>query len=220
MAAVSGTGMNPRAAEVSRRTTETDVRVRLDLDGTGRHAVATGVGFFDHMLVQVARHGLFDLEVQAQGDLHVDAHHTVEDVGIVFGQALRRALGEGRGIRRYGHAVVPMDEALASCTVDISGRPLLVYRVTLAREQVGAFDTELVEVFFQGVAAHAGLTLHLESPYGSNAHHVIEAVFKAFARALDQATQLDPRVRDVPSSKGALLADWGPAGDGQEERDR
>lgn len=213
--------MGARAAEAFRKTTETEVRIHIDLDGTGRHAIATGVGFFDHMLVQVARHGLFDLTIEARGDLHVDAHHTVEDVGIVLGQALKRSLGDGRGIRRYGHAVVPMDEALGICTVDISGRPLLVYRVSLPREQVGAFDTELVEVFFQGVATHAGLTLHVETPYGANAHHMIEALFKSFARALDEATQLDPRVRDVPSSKGALLADTGASrGQARTERER
>lgn len=196
-----------RAAEVFRETAETQVRLRIALDGTGRHSVDTGVGFFDHMLVQVARHGLVDLTIEARGDLHIDAHHTVEDVGIVFGQALRQALGDGRGIRRYGHAVIPMDEALGVCTLDISGRPFLVYRVDLPREQVGGFDTELVEAFFQAVAARAGVTLHLEAPYGTNAHHMIEALFKSFARALDQAVQLDPRVGDVPSSKGLLFTE-------------
>jgi len=215
---MSGMG---RAAEAYRKTTETEVRVRLDLDGTGRHSIATGVGFFDHRLVQIARHGLVDLDVEAQGDLHSDAHHTVEDVGIVLGQALKEALGDARGIRRYGHAAVPMDEALAVCTLDVSGRPFLVYRVELPRAQVGEFDTELVEGFFQAVATHAGLTLHLEAPYGSNTHHMIEALFKSFARALDEATQLDPRVRDVPSSKGALLADTGASrGQARTERER
>ncbi|HEX6987836.1 MAG TPA: imidazoleglycerol-phosphate dehydratase HisB [Bacillota bacterium] len=197
--------MGRRTAESYRKTTETEVRVRIDLDGTGRHAVDTGVGFFDHMLAQVARHGLVDLAVEARGDLHVDAHHTVEDVGIVLGQALNKALGDGRGIRRYGHAAVPMDEALGVCTLDISGRPLLVYRVDLPREQVGGFDTQLVEVFFQAVATHAGITLHLGAPYGSNAHHLIEALFKSFGRALAAAVQIDPRVQDIPSSKGTLL---------------
>ena len=199
--------MPPRAAAVRRQTAETDVEVRVDLDGRGRHRIATGVGFFDHMLVQVARHGLLDLEVTARGDLHIDAHHTVEDVGIALGQALRQAFGDGRGIRRYGHAYLPMDEALAFCALDLSGRPFLVFAASFPSPRVGDFDTELVEQFFRALAVHSGSTLHLAVRYGDNTHHMIEALFKAYGRALDQAKQLDPRVDDVPSSKGSLLDD-------------
>lgn len=194
-----------RAAEVQRQTSETRLRVAVNLDGSGRHQVRTGVGFFDHMLVQIARHGLIDLTVEAEGDLHIDAHHTVEDTGIVLGQAIRQALGEARGIRRYGHAYVPMDEALGFCALDISGRPYLVCQAQFPRDKVGEFDAELVPEFFRAVAVHAGLTLHLRCEYGSNTHHIIEALFKAFGRALDQAKQRDLRVTDVPSSKGSLL---------------
>ncbi|BDG61269.1 imidazoleglycerol-phosphate dehydratase HisB [Caldinitratiruptor microaerophilus] len=197
--------MAGRSAEVSRQTAETKVRLALDLDGSGRCRVRTGIGFFDHMLVQIARHGLVDLEVDVDGDLHVDPHHTVEDTGLALGTALRQALGDGRGIRRYGEATVPMDEALARAVVDLSGRPFLVFQASFPRERVGEMDTELVREFFQAVAARAGMTLHLRVEYGENAHHMVEALFKAFARALDAATALDPRVRDVPSSKGSLL---------------
>lgn len=197
--------MAGREAQVERRTAETSVRLRLDLDGSGRHRVRTGVGFFDHMLVQIARHGLVDLEVDVEGDLHVDPHHTVEDTGLALGAAIRQALGDGRGICRYGEATVPMDEALARAVVDVSGRPLLVFRASFPRERLGEFDTELVREFFQAVAARAGITLHLQVEYGENAHHMVEALFKAFARALDRATALDPRVEGVPSSKGSLL---------------
>lgn len=202
--------MPERSAEVRRTTAETDVRVRLCLDGTGSCRASTGIGFFDHMLAQLAHHALLDLEVEARGDLHVDAHHTVEDVGLALGEALRRALGEGRGIRRFGWSAVPMDEALARCALDVSGRPYLVLRASWPREQVGTFATELVEVFFQALATRAGLTLHLEAAYGTNAHHMIEATFKAFARALRQAVERDPRCPQVPSTKGVLL-EGGPA---------
>lgn len=212
--------MASRTATVQRRTGETHIEARLNLDGTGLYRIQTGVGFFDHMLAQVARHGLIDLYVTVKGDLHVDAHHTVEDTGIVLGRMLRTALGDARGIRRYGHAYVPMDEALAFCALDISGRPFLVFKATFARDKVGDFDTELVKEFFRAVAVHAGLTLHLAVNYGDNTHHMIEAMFKAFGRALDAAKQLDDRISDIPSSKGSLLQDPGTAtaGDGVDGR--
>ncbi len=194
-----------RKAEVNRTTAETRVQIALNLDGTGQHQIQTGVGFFDHMLVQIARHGLVDLSVQTEGDLHIDAHHTVEDTGIALGQALRQALGEARGIRRYGHAYLPMDEALAFAAVDISGRPFLVFNAQFPTAKVGDFDTELVVEFFRALAFNAGLTLHLRVEYGANTHHMIEALFKAFARALDMAKGKDDRVTGVPSSKGSLL---------------
>jgi imidazoleglycerol-phosphate dehydratase len=194
-----------RAAEVQRKTTETDVRVRVALDGTGHASVKTGIGFFDHMLEALARHALLDLEVSAAGDLHVDAHHTVEDVGIVLGQALAQALGERRGIRRYGEATVPLDDALARVVVDVSGRPFLAYHAEPPTwQKVGDYDVALTPEFFRAVATHGGLTLHVDLLRGQNAHHVVEAVFKAFARALLEATGVDPRVRDVPSTKGLL----------------
>jgi imidazoleglycerol-phosphate dehydratase len=194
-----------RAADVQRKTKETDIRVRLALDGPGRASVKTGIGFFDHMLEALARHALLDLEVSAAGDLHVDAHHTVEDVGIVLGQALAQALGERRGIRRYGEATVPLDDALARAVVDVSGRPFLAYHAEPpAWQMVGDFDVALAPEFFRAVATHGGLTLHLDLLRGQNAHHVVEAVFKAFARALLEATTVDPRVSDVPSTKGSL----------------
>lgn len=195
-----------REALVSRRTGETDVRVKVELDGSGICRAGTGVGFFDHMLDQIARHGLLDVEAEARGDLHIDAHHTVEDVGIALGQALRQAVGDAKGIRRYGHAHVPMDEALAFCALDWSGRPYLHFAAEFPRHKVGDFfDTDLVPEFFRAVATHAGLTLHLRVEYGTNAHHMVEACFKAFARALDMAKQVDSRVAGVPSSKGTLL---------------
>jgi imidazoleglycerol-phosphate dehydratase len=193
-----------RTATVERRTNETEIKVSLNLDGTGQASVQTGVGFFDHMLHQIARHGMIDLHVVCQGDLPIDQHHTVEDTGIVLGKALREALGEARGIRRYGHAYIPFDETLALCAVDISGRPYLAFDATFPREKVGDFDTELVLEFWRALAMGAGITLHLKILYGTNAHHMIEALFKAFARALDDAKQLDPRVTDVPSTKGVL----------------
>ncbi|HXF94671.1 MAG TPA: imidazoleglycerol-phosphate dehydratase HisB [Gemmatimonadales bacterium] len=194
-----------RAAEVTRRTRETDILVRLELDGAGTAEVGTGIGFFDHMLEALARHALFDLVVRAQGDLQVDAHHTVEDTGIVLGQALARALGDRRGIRRYGEATVPLDDALARAVVDVSGRPYLAYHAEPPTwQKLGDFDVALAPEFFRALAVHGGLTLHLDLLRGRNAHHVIEAVFKAAARALEQAVALDPRVHGVPSTKGSL----------------
>ena len=193
-----------RRAEIQRQTRETKVRVALDLDGSGRAAPHTGVGFFDHMLDLLGRHGLFDLEVEAEGDLQVDAHHTVEDVGIVIGQCLEKALGDKRGIQRYGWAIVPMDESLAQVAVDCSGRPAFVFKVNFTGEAIGAFPVELVEEFFKSIAINAKLNLHIHVPYGSNNHHIAEAIFKATARALRQAVSLDPRNNEVPSTKGTL----------------
>ena len=199
------TRSNPRRAEVVRRTAETQITVRVDLDGTGRASLATGIGFFDHMLDQIARHGLLDLEVQAQGDLHIDGHHTVEDVGITLGQAVYQAVGDKRGIRRYGHAYVPLDEALSRVVVDFSGRPGLVMNVPFKSGMIGTFDSQLAHEFFQGFANHAFVTLHIDNLRGENAHHQCETVFKAFARALRVALELDPRsVGSVPSTKGSL----------------
>ncbi|HEY3460130.1 MAG TPA: imidazoleglycerol-phosphate dehydratase HisB [Casimicrobiaceae bacterium] len=194
-----------RRAEVSRRTAETDITVRLDIDGTGRTAVRTGIGFLDHMLDQVGRHGMFDLAIEARGDLHIDAHHTVEDVGITLGQALRQALGDKRGIRRYGHAYVPLDEALTRVVVDLSGRPGLEFHVPFARALVGTFDVDLIHEFFQGFVNHALVTMHADNLRGTNAHHQAETLFKAFARSLRIACERDPRTAgDVPSTKGSL----------------
>ncbi len=193
-----------RTAEIERQTAETRIRLRLALDGTGACRVDTGVGFLDHMLTHVAVHGLFDLEVEARGDLHVDAHHTVEDVGICLGQALDRCLGDRKGLERYGEATVPMDEALAQVVVDLSGRPHLSYDDGLAPGKVGTLDTELFREFFEGLVRAARLTLHVRVLAGRNGHHKIEAVFKAFGRALDRATRFDPRRRGVPSTKGNL----------------
>ena len=194
----------PRVASVERNTTETRIVLSLDLDGKGQCDCNTGIGFFDHMLEQVARHGLFDLQVRAEGDLEVDAHHTVEDVGIVLGQALDQALAERTGIRRFGHALVPLDEALSRAVVDISGRPGFFFRAEFNREQVGELDLQLLPEFFRALTNHAGLTVHLESLYGENAHHCVESLFKAFARALRTAVELDPRVAGIPSTKGSL----------------
>ena len=194
-----------RSGEARRRTGETDVRVRVNLDGSGRADAKTGVGFFDHMLVALARHALIDLDVAATGDLHIDGHHTVEDVGIVLGQALAQALGERRGIRRYGEATVPLDDALARAVVDVSGRPFLAYHADPPTWQMlGDYDVALTPEFFRGLATHGGLTMHVDLLRGQNAHHVVEAVFKAVARALSAAVTLDPRVTDVPSTKGVL----------------
>ena len=194
-----------RSAQVARRTAETEISVRVVVDGGGRSTIATGIGFLDHMLDQVARHGLLDLDVQAQGDLHIDAHHTVEDIGITFGQALKQALGDKRGIRRYGHAYVPLDEALSRVVLDLSGRPGLEFHVPFTRALVGTFDVDLIHEFFQGFANHALCTLHVDNLRGVNAHHQAETVFKAFARALRMACERDPRAAfDVPSTKGAL----------------
>jgi imidazoleglycerol-phosphate dehydratase len=196
-----------RRAELSRTTAETDIQASLVLDGQGRASIATGIGFLDHMLTALARHALFDLTVQAKGDLHIDFHHTTEDVGIVLGQCLKKALGEKRGIRRYGQALVPMDEALAEAALDISGRPFLAWSVPIARPKVGEMDTELFEEFFRAFAFNAGVTLHVTLKAGSNAHHIAEACFKALARALRMACELDPRAADaVPSTKGMLEA--------------
>lgn len=198
----------PRRAEIARETAETAIRVALDLDGAGRAEVATGIGFLDHMLTALARHAMLDLQVQARGDLHVDFHHTAEDVGIVIGQCLRAALGEKRGLRRYGAALVPMDEALAEAAVDLSGRPFLAWSVPFARPKIGEMDTELFEEFFRALAFNAGITLHVTLKAGTNAHHVAEACFKAVARALRQGCERDPRLAPdaVPSTKGVLEA--------------
>ena len=196
-----------RTAQIDRKTSETDIHLRLDLDGDGTTlpTIATGVGFFDHMLTHIARHGLLALDVQAVGDLEVDDHHTVEDVGIALGEALRRAVGDKRGMVRYGSATIPMDEALVLCALDFSGRGALHFSVTFNDTRIGTFATELVEEFFHAVAANAGMTLHFQMLAGRNAHHVAEAAFKAFGRALDAATRLDPRLAGViPSTKGVL----------------
>jgi imidazoleglycerol-phosphate dehydratase len=194
-----------RKAAIARATSETDIRLTLDLDGTGAAEIATGIGFLDHMLTALARHSLTDLTVAAKGDLHIDDHHTTEDVGIVLGQAVREALGEKRGIRRFGHAIVPMDEALAEAALDISGRPFLTWSVSFSRPKIGSFDTELVEEFFRAFAFNAGVTLHVTLKAGGNAHHVAEACFKAVARALRMAVEPDPRAAGaIPSTKGAL----------------
>ncbi len=196
--------MTGRQAEIHRKTKETDVAVALALEGTGKGARLTGVGFLDHMLDLLARHGGFDLETRVEGDLDTGAHHTVEDTGLAFGQALDTALGDRRGITRYGHAVVPMDEARASCTIDVSGRPLLVFTGDLPPGATGTFDHELTEEFFRAIASTAFLTVHLTIENGTNAHHMIEAAFKAFARALRQAVAIDPREEGIPSTKGTL----------------
>jgi imidazoleglycerol-phosphate dehydratase len=194
-----------RTAKISRKTNETKVEVSLNLDGSGRAAVITGVGFFDHMLDLLARHSLIDLDVKAQGDLHVDQHHTVEDVGLVLGQAVEKALGDKRGIHRYGSATVPMDESLATVTVDLSGRPAFVFNVKFPADSIGAFPAELVEEFLKALATSAKMNLHVNVPYGTNNHHISEAVFKGLARALRQAVEIDPRrADDVPSTKGSL----------------
>jgi imidazoleglycerol-phosphate dehydratase len=193
-----------RSAEVQRNTLETQVSVRLDLDGSGKSKLATGVGFFDHMLDQIARHGMIDLDVAAKGDLHIDAHHTIEDVGITLGQALAKALGDKKGLRRYGHAYVPLDEALARVVVDLSGRPGLVFEVPFTRATIGEFDVDLVREFFQGLVNHAAITVHVDCLRGDNSHHQAETVFKAFARALRMAAEVDPRASGVPSTKGSL----------------
>ncbi|MFT3717781.1 imidazoleglycerol-phosphate dehydratase HisB [Pseudorhodoferax sp.] len=194
-----------RTAEVSRNTAETRITVRVNLDGTGQARLATGIGFFDHMLDQIARHGLIDLDVQADGDLHIDGHHTVEDVGITLGQAVARAIGDKKGIRRYGHAYVPLDEALSRVVIDFSGRPGLVMNVPFKSGMIGGFDTQLAHEFFQGFVNHAFVTLHVDNLRGENAHHQCETVFKAFARALRAALELDPRAAGtIPSTKGSL----------------
>lgn len=194
-----------RTAEVQRTTLETQVRVKLNLEGTGKSQLATGVGFFDHMLDQIARHGMIDLQVDARGDLHIDAHHTVEDVGITVGQTLAKALGDKRGLTRYGHAYVPLDEALSRVVLDLSGRPGLTFNVVFSRSTIGDFDVDLIREFFQGLVNHAAITVHIDNLRGDNAHHQAETIFKAFARALRMAIKADPRVGEaVPSTKGTL----------------
>jgi imidazoleglycerol-phosphate dehydratase len=193
-----------RTATISRKTKETEICLTLDLDGRGVHAIESGVPFLDHMLTQIARHGFFDLQIRAEGDLEIDAHHTVEDLGICLGDAFKQALGDKSGVRRYGRGSMPMHEALAAVVLDFSGRPFLVYNVPLPKAQVGNFELELVEEFFTAFCNHAGANLHVNLAYGDNLHHIVEAVFKAFARALDEASQLDPRVEGVLSSKGTL----------------
>ena len=194
-----------RKATVARKTRETDITVSVDLDGSGRSDIRTGVGFFDHMLDQVARHGLIDLDIRAEGDLHIDFHHTVEDVGIALGQAIRQALGDMRGITRYADVHLPMDEALTRCAIDISGRPFLVFQAEFPRPKIGEFDTELVEEWFRAFAMNAGITLHVANLYGTNSHHIAESCFKALARALRTAIAIDPRRADaIPSTKGSL----------------
>jgi imidazoleglycerol-phosphate dehydratase len=194
-----------RIAEVQRNTKETQIRVRVNLDGTGVAKLATGIGFFDHMLDQVARHGLLDLQIDASGDLHIDGHHTVEDVGITLGQAVAKAVGDKAGLTRYGHAYVPLDEALSRVVIDFSGRPGLHMRVPFKAGMVGGFDTQLTYEFFQGFSNHAGVTLHIDNLHGDNAHHQCETVFKAFGRALRMGLAIDPRsVGVVPSTKGSL----------------
>jgi imidazoleglycerol-phosphate dehydratase len=195
----------PRTADVTRNTAETQIRVVLNLDGTGAAKLSTGIGFFDHMLDQVARHGLIDLDIDAKGDLHIDGHHTVEDVGITLGQAMAQAVGDKKGLRRYGHAYVPLDEALSRVVIDFSGRPGLHMRVDFKSGMIGALDTQLVYEFFQGFSNHAGVTLHIDNLLGDNAHHQCETIFKAFARALRMALEIDPRAAGViPSTKGSL----------------
>jgi imidazoleglycerol-phosphate dehydratase len=194
-----------RSASISRRTAETDVHVSIGLDGTGKASISTGVGFFDHMLELFARHGLFDVEAKVTGDLHVDHHHTVEDTGIALGQAFAQALGDKRGIARYADIHLPMDEALTRVSIDISGRPFLVFRTAFKAEKIGQFDTELVREWFQAFAMNAGITLHVETLYGDNAHHIAESCFKGLARALRKAVAVDPREEGrIPSTKGSL----------------
>ena len=196
---------SPRTAEVSRNTAETKITVKLNLDGTGQSKLSTGIGFFDHMLDQIARHGLIDLEIHCVGDLHIDGHHTVEDVGITLGQAVAKAVGDKKGLRRYGHAYVPLDEALSRVVVDFSGRPGLDMHVPFKTEQIGTFDSQLAYEFFQGFVNHAFVTLHIDNLRGENSHHQCETVFKAFARALRMALEIDPRAANViPSTKGSL----------------
>jgi imidazoleglycerol-phosphate dehydratase len=194
-----------RQALITRKTTETSVSASVSLDGTGTYDMKTGVGFFDHMMEQLARHSLIDMKIEAKGDLHIDDHHTVEDCGIALGQAVAKSLGDRKGIRRYASADLPMDEALTRCAIDVSGRPFLIFKVNFPRQKIGTFDTELVREWFQAFAMNAGITLHIENAYGENAHHIAESCFKALARALRVAIEIDPRQKDViPSTKGSL----------------
>lgn len=202
---IYGNVMTSRTASVSRNTLETQIEVTLNLDGSGQFKAETGVPFLDHMMEQIARHGLFDLDVKAKGDLHIDAHHTVEDTGITIGQALKKALGDKKGIIRYGHAYIPLDEALSRVVLDLSGRPGIEFDVHFTRDKIGEFDVELFYEFFQGLVNHAGMTLHIDSIKGRNAHHIAETIFKAFGRALRMAVTLDPRaLEQLPSTKGSL----------------
>lgn len=196
--------MTERIAEIYRKTNETEIRIHLNLDGTGQGTIQTGIGFFDHMLYGFARHGLFDLNVQVTGDLEVDTHHTIEDVGIVLGTAIKEAIGEKKGIRRFGFFLLPMDESLALCAIDLSGRPYLNYQADFTTGKIGEMDTEMIREFFYAVSYGGEMNLHLRQLSGSNNHHIIEAAFKAFARALDEATSYDPRLKDVLSTKGSL----------------
>jgi imidazoleglycerol-phosphate dehydratase len=193
-----------RKAKIERKTAETSIAVEINLDGTGRYSNETGVGFFDHMLDQLSRHSLIDLTVRAKGDLHIDDHHTVEDTGIALGQALVKALGDKKGIRRYGHFTLAMDDAQLACALDLSGRPYLVWNVDFPTAKIGTFDTELVREFFQALSTHGGITLHMDRVHGLNSHHIAEAAFKALAKALRMAVESDPRSDTLPSTKGAL----------------
>ncbi len=197
--------MTKRTATINRKTKETDISVSINLDGTGKFDIQTGIGFFDHMLEQLSKHSLIDIAVKAKGDLHIDGHHTVEDVGLTLGEALKEALGDKKGITRYGHAYAPMDETLSRVALDLSGRPHLIFNVNFTQEALGEMQTELFREFFHAIAQSSGTTLHVENLYGVNNHHVIEATFKAFAKALRMAVQIDPRAADiVPSTKGTL----------------
>lgn len=197
--------MAGRIAYVERKTNETDIKMELHIDGTGLTKIDTGIGFFDHMLNSFVKHGFFDMKLQVKGDLYVDSHHTIEDTGIVLGEAIKKAIGDKKGIRRYGQRILPMDETLMLCALDLSGRPYFSYDMNLTTDQVGYFDTEMVKEFFYAVSYSAGMNLHLKQLDGSNNHHIIEAAFKAFAKALDEATQIDPRMKDaVLSTKGTL----------------
>ena len=196
--------MNERTANITRRTNETDIRVQLNLDGQGNAVIQTGIPFLDHMLILFAKHGLIDLEVMCKGDLEIDAHHSVEDIGICLGLALDKAMGKKEGIVRFAHSYFPMDETLVRAVVDLSGRPYLVYRVQVERERVGSLDSELVEEFWKAVVTHGRLNIHIELLYGHNTHHIFESVFKAAARALSLATRIEPRMQGVPSTKGVL----------------
>lgn len=196
--------MGGRTALIERNTSETKISLNIDLDGSGKADVNTGIGFFDHMLISFAKHGFFDLNVKVEGDLHVDSHHTIEDVGIVLGQAVLKALGEKKSIRRFGNMILPMDETLVLCSMDLSGRPYLYFDIPFTVEKVGTFDTEMVKEFFYAVSYSCGMNLHFKYFHGSNNHHLIEAAFKAFARALDEATAIDPRIDGVLSTKGTL----------------
>ncbi len=201
---VSKKSIKRRVAEVSRKTGETDIQIKLDLDGTGKSEVDTGIGFFDHMLISFAKHGLFDLTVKVKGDLNVDCHHTIEDTGIVLGQAIKEALGDKKQIKRYGSVILPMDEALIMCALDLSGRPYLVFDAEFTTDRVGYFDTEMVKEFFYAITYTAGMNLHIRQMAGSNNHHIIEGMYKAFAKALDNATIKDERITDLLSTKGSL----------------